>query len=313
MIRNRNLVYLCSFGDSDKNISLALLAITSILSYGSNFDLLLCTDQKSKIKICNLIGDESNKIIFWIKDYNFQNMIDTTWTRYNIFNWEKVDHYKNLLYLDTDIIVRKNLNFIFEELNKRKKEPDLMFVYHEKEKIEEHNIKENPYHGKDIFEIYDKIDTYKPKNNFTTAVLAFKNSNFIKQIFSSCEEKNKLFLKDYFSLNGKHPHKFNFCDQPMLNYLLNNQNFLDVSFLDDFVENNPHHYEVKNIFLKLKYFYIKRFYFKNNEKNQIKAINHFSGEIGHSNKVEKMKMFIIRNSSLLKIYSSKKFFKKLFE
>ena len=58
--------------------------------------------------------------------------------------------------------------------------------------------------------------------------------------------------KDYFSLNGKHPHKFNFCDQPMLNYLLNNQNFLDVSFLDDFVENNPHHYEVKNILKKIK-------------------------------------------------------------
>jgi hypothetical protein len=210
----KNLIYICIFG-KEEYIQLTNLLLHSLYLYGNvnnlTTDLLVYTNSKFK----NII----EKNICWIKYFNINfiinDSINTKLTacrsRFDIFNFDLVNKYNNILYLDTDIIINNDINLIFELC----KEDKLYASYESGFKIDD------PIHGnnwgKRLF-TQDELDKIEDKNGFNSGVLLFKNGPNVRKIFNN-------MLKDTRNLI-----ETEIYDQEFLNY-----HFLTTSLVDKYM------------------------------------------------------------------------------
>jgi lipopolysaccharide biosynthesis glycosyltransferase len=129
-------------------------------------------------------------------------------------------NYEKILYLDTDIIVKGNLQNIFDLCQK-----DQLYV------LEEGSIdSDNDFWGKTLFQNAGDLELYtnKPKA-FTSGILLFNNCETIKNLFS-CINLDIV----------KRPFKFYCHDQPYIVYNAFKYDLYDNQILKDFVVNNDH-------------------------------------------------------------------------
>ena len=201
--------------NQEKYIDMFFLLLESIFIYGNlddNTDILVYTTTPfmKMIKQSHLFNNE--KIKFEIND-TYNNIRNACRARYNIFNLPSVVNYNKILYLDTDILVKNNINKVFDICKE-----DILYV------LEEGTIDSNiDFWGKSLFG--NEVNNYDDKTAFTSGILLFNNCEKIKDLFNKTID---IFDTSNFTLN----------DQPYIVYNAFKYNLYNNKILKSLVVNN---------------------------------------------------------------------------
>jgi hypothetical protein len=134
--------------------------------------------------------------------------------RLDLFNLPSTINYNKILYLDTDILVKDDIQKLFELCN-----DDILYV------LEEGSIDDNSdYWGKTLFV---NENNYTDKSAFTSGILLFNNCEKIKDLFSKINED---------IINR--PHMFDCHDQPYIVYNAFKYNLYNNKVLKSLIVNN---------------------------------------------------------------------------
>jgi len=110
---NRNLVYFCLFYNKDYVDLLRILMITvKFYSQTDTIDFLVLTESKFESAIKDISTMLNIPIL--TKIYNpLTDFLDSCCARYSIFDYEHINNYQKILYLDADIVVQNDLTTLF--------------------------------------------------------------------------------------------------------------------------------------------------------------------------------------------------------
>jgi len=211
-----NCLFCCVF-NQEKYVDLFFLLLESIFIYGDldiNTNILVYTSTPfmNKIKQSHLFNSE--KIKFEIND-TYDNIDKACKARLDLFNLPSITNYNKILYLDTDILVKDDINKVFNICKE-----DILYV------LEEGKINADDDHwGKTLFG--NEIDIYEDKTAFTSGILLFNNCEKIKDLFKKINE-------DII----KRPYNFVCHDQPYIIYNTFKYNLYNNKILKEFVVNN---------------------------------------------------------------------------
>jgi len=108
-----NCIFVCVF-NNEKYVDMVFILLESIFIYGNldeNTDILLYTTTPfmNKIKESHLYND---KIKFEIND-TYNNLDKACKARLDLFNLPSIKNYNKMLYLDTDIVIKDDMNKVF--------------------------------------------------------------------------------------------------------------------------------------------------------------------------------------------------------
>jgi len=203
------------------------LLLESILTYGNldeNTNILVYTSTEfmNTIKESNLFSDK--KIFFEIND-TYNDIDKACKSRLDLFDLQSVNNYNKILYLDTDIVIKDDINKIFDVCK-----DDILYV------LEEGSIDcdYDYYGGLTLFG--DEVNNYSDKTAFSSGVMLFNNCEKIKDLFYKIKED--IVNRPYF---------FNCYDQPYIVYNAFKYNLYNNKILKSFVVNNDNVYSDKVI------------------------------------------------------------------
>jgi hypothetical protein len=109
---DKNLIYFTVF-EKDEYIELLDILLKTLKKQNySNFELLFITDEVTKQKIQNIKNLKFFKFNYHIVD-TIKDAVEASMQKLKIYEWEKIKKYKNILFLDVDIVVIGNLKNIF--------------------------------------------------------------------------------------------------------------------------------------------------------------------------------------------------------
>ena len=223
-----NLIYICVFHQASY-INLLKMLITSIVLKGElnkeNTDILIITSPIFQPIIQKELSNFDLPFYYYILD--LYTLFDAGCARLNIFNYDNIDKYNKILYLDTDILINNNLNILFNlEISPNK-------IY----SLEEGNIGNENWGG--LFFDFLKYDLNQP--GFSSGILLFMNSDSIKSLFNTIN----IHIIDYI-YNNNNP--IPVClDQPFIVYNALLQNKYDNKLLNIYIENNPNQINFQKI------------------------------------------------------------------
>ena len=164
----------------------------------------------NRIKQSHLFNNEKMK--FEIND-TYNDIDKACKARLDLFNLSSVKNYNKILYLDTDVLVKNEINKVFNVCKE-----DLLYV------LEEGEINSiDDYWGNTLFG--DEINKYEDKSAFTSGILLFNNCEKINDLFNKINED---------IMNRAH----NFYDQPYIVYNAFKYNLYNNKFLKLYVVNN---------------------------------------------------------------------------
>jgi len=165
--------------------------------------------------------------------------------------------YNKILYLDTDIIVKGDLNLVFDVCVE-----DKLYV------LEEGSIdSDSDFWGKTLFQNAGDLELYTNKSTATATATVTAFSTGIL-LFNNCETIKKLFIAIRNDMVAR-PLKFYCQDQPYIVYNAFKYDLYDNQALKPFVVNNDH------------------------DVYSNKIIHHFPGDPGwHQNKMTHMLRFL---------------------
>ena len=212
-----NCIFCCVF-TQEKYVDMFFLFLESIFIYGDldeNTHILLYTSTQfmNKIKQSHLFNDE--KIKFEIND-TYDNIDKACKARLDLFNLSCITNYNKILYLDTNILVKDDINKVFNVCKE-----DILYVLEEGELTQDNNW----YGGITLFG--NEINKYNDKTAFTRGILLFNNCEKIKGLFDKINEDIV-----------KRPYDFNCNDQPYIVYNAFRYNLYDNKILKSLVVNN---------------------------------------------------------------------------
>ena len=211
--KSKNLVYFCVFYNKDyfKLLNLLLKSLKFYSDDLQDIDFLIITHDSFKDKIYDLCNELN--IYIDIKCFDFTTIFQAACARVFIFEYEHINSYEKILYLDTDILIKGQLSNIFNlEIQ------DLLYG------IESGTINSLNF-GSQFFD-FKTIDSNKTGINSGT--LLFKNTIIIKELF------NKIInhLKEYTESKLPIP----YCmDQPFINYHAIKDNLYNNSLLNPYI------------------------------------------------------------------------------
>jgi len=211
-----NCIFVCVF-NQEKYVDMLYLLLESIFIYGNlddNTKILVYTSTPfmNMIKNSHLFNDE--KIIFEIND-NYDNIDKACKARLDLFNLHSITNYSKILYLDTDILVKDDINKVFEVCK-----DDVLYV------LEEGEIdSETDWWGKSLFG--DEINNYNDKTAFSSGIILFNNCDRIKELFNKINQDIR-----------NRPYCSSFHDQPYIIYNSFKYNLYDIKALKSLVVNN---------------------------------------------------------------------------
>ena len=206
-----NCIFICVFNQA-KYVDMFFLLLESLVIYGDlddNTNILVYTSTPfmNIIRQNHLFND---KIVFEIND-NYDNIEKACKARLNLFNLQSINNYSKILYLDTDILVKDDINKVFEVCEK-----DILYVL--KECLLKSN---NQFYGCDSL-FGDEINNYADTYGFTSGILLFNNCEKIKNLFILPESKSvysydshEISYYPYFNID----YKFFYSDTLTLNKL----------------------------------------------------------------------------------------------
>jgi len=210
-----NCIFICIF-NQEKYIDMLYLLLESIFIFGNldkNIEILIYTSTEfmNIIKQSHLFNDEIIK--FELND-TYDDIYKSYKAKLDIFNLSLIKTYDKILYLDTDIIIKDDINKVFNVCQEN-------YLY----TLEEGDIKDdNHYWGKKLFG--EEINNYNNDTSaFSTGILLFKNCEKIKELFEKIN-------KDIINI----PHFFN--DKPFIVYNAFKYNLYNNKILKSFAVNN---------------------------------------------------------------------------
>ena len=209
-------IFVCVFNQL-KYVDMFFLLLESIFIYGNldkNTHILVYTSTSfmNKIKESHLFNNE--KIKFEIND-TYNNIDKACKARLDLFNLPSIKNYNKILYLDTDILVKNDINKVFDVCKE-----DIVYV------LEEGKINSDADHwGKTLF--CDEINNYEDKTAFTSGILLFNNCEKIKDLFNKINEDIV-----------KRPYNFSCYDQPYIVYNAFKYNLYNNKILKSLAVNN---------------------------------------------------------------------------
>lgn len=211
-----NLVYTCVFYDPDFILLLDILlhSISNTCKANCNFDVLVFTQPSFQTKIKQITESINFRVHLCI--LNCDDIVEAKSARLKIFDWPLIKNYKTILYLDTDIVVGKQLNDIFNH------RLDTLLYAQEEGPIE------SQYLGGKLFD-FTVID--KTTRGFNSGVLLFPNSINIKFLFMD-------IYKHIIDYNKKHP-LIGHVDQQFINYHTIPKGLHNIDLMSNYCTNSP--------------------------------------------------------------------------
>jgi hypothetical protein len=206
-------IFICVF-NNEKYLLLLELLLDSILLYGNlsdKIDIVVYTSTHLSHKIKEFGYDIKTAI-----NDNYNSVYDACKARLDVFDIPLLSTYKKILYLDTDIIIKGDLNKLFE-LDTR----DILYA------LEEGDIFNDNWGGilfaNDIGDFCDKEDL----SGFTTGILLFNYCDSMRFLFSQIKQDimNRPVILSCF-------------DQPFIVYNAFRYNLYDNKVLKAFAVNN---------------------------------------------------------------------------
>ena len=211
-----NCIFICVF-NQEKYVDMFFLLLESIFIYGNlddNTNILVYTSTPfmNIIKQNHLFNDE--KIKFEIND-TYDTIEKACKARLDLFNLSSIKNYDKILYLDTDILVKDDINKVFDVCKE-----DILYV------LEEGQIySHTDFWGKTLFG--NEIDNYSDKNAFTSGILLFNNCEKMRDLFNIINEDM-----------ANRPHFFECQDQPYIVYNAFKYSLYNNKILKSLVVNN---------------------------------------------------------------------------
>lgn len=203
-IGEKNLIYFTIFHNKEYVVLLDMLLNTLSKQAFQDFELLFIADKA----MCNEI--KKLDIVKNFKcNYNqiddVQNPVDASMQKLKIFEWKKINDYKNILFLDADIFVIGDVGRVFN--NKELKNNIFYGATHSHEQ----SLHKTAYHSL-IDYTEDELQMFKEKNisalnagqfffkNTHTMQDHFKNINQFVQIWDGRYFFEQSFINYYFNL-----------------------------------------------------------------------------------------------------------------
>jgi len=207
-------IFCCVFSQ-EKYVEMFYILLESIFIFGNleNTDILVYTSSvfMEKIKNSHLFD---SKIKFEIND-TYDNIDKACKARLDLFHLDSVKNYNKILYLDTDIIIKDDINKVFDVCVE-----DILYV------LEEGEIdSDTDFWGKTLF----VDDIYPDKSAFTSGILLFNNCKKISDLFDEINEDIR-----------KRPYNFSCYDQPYIVYNAFKYNLYNNKILKTLAVNNDH-------------------------------------------------------------------------
>lgn len=205
------LVYFCVFYNQDyfRLLELLLKSIT-IFSKTDQIDLLVFTNREFEPAVHKLAVELN--LFLYVKSFHFTTIFQAACARLYIFDYEYINSYEKIFYLDTDIIIKKDITPVFDL--------DLAEVLYG---LECGTIS-SPSFGCYLFD----LNTIDPNTSgINSGSLLFKNCQTIRDLFSRMQKN----INEHTKAGLPIP----YCmDQPFINYHAIIGNLYDNKYL------NPH-------------------------------------------------------------------------
>jgi len=214
-IMKKTLIYFCVFHNKGYlELLQILLASFNLSSKLDTIDILVLTSSNFKEDIDRL----SNilNITLLIYPFEFTKLHEALCSRLYIFNYPYIMDYEKILYLDTDIIIQRNIHDLVNS--------NIDTKLHA---FREGNIG-HPYWGGEFFD-FSNLNLLPEASGFNSGVLLFRPTPTIKIIFSEIVKH----ISDIVS-NGKSLPE---CpDQSLLNYYFIKNDLYNISLMDSLVK-----------------------------------------------------------------------------
>jgi lipopolysaccharide biosynthesis glycosyltransferase len=210
----KNLIYFCAFFN-EGYIELSKLLMSSIIHFGNinsdTTDILMMTSQEFRLKVEKDELFEKLNVKFHIVEAN--SLYEACYSRLRIFEYDKINDYDKILYIDTDVLFLSDINEVFNNQIDEK-------IY----AVEEAGSRKWHYF---LYSKYEALCVL-PKKSFSTGIMLFKNSIIIKDLF------NKILnhIIEWISLGKKMPSS---VDQPFVIYHALENNLYDNELLTKYV------------------------------------------------------------------------------
>ena len=213
-----NCIFVCVF-NQEKYVEMFFLLLESIFIYGKlddNTNILVYTSSLFMNKIKNNRLFNNAKMIFEIND-EYNNIDKSCKARLDLFNLSSIKKYNKILYLDTDILVKDDINKVFDICKE-----NILYT------LEEGRINnKNNFWGNVLFG--NEINNYNDKTAFTSGILLFNNCTQIKDLFDKINED---------MINR--PYNLSCMDQPYIVYNAFKYNLYNNKILKSVVVNRNH-------------------------------------------------------------------------
>jgi lipopolysaccharide biosynthesis glycosyltransferase len=215
-----NLIYACVFHQQNY-ITLLKLLIKSLHVRGNlnqeTTDILIMTSPNFLPLIQKELSEFDFNLNYYILDLH--TLFEAGCARLSIFNYEKINQYEKILYLDTDILINNDINEIFNiEISSDK-------IY-----ALEEGILNSGFYGSIFFD-FSKYN--KNQTAFTSGILFFKNNIAIIELFNKITGHIQSYIYEQ-----KNPIP-DCLDQPFIVYNSVIENKYNNKILIKYVENNP--------------------------------------------------------------------------
>jgi lipopolysaccharide biosynthesis glycosyltransferase len=189
-----NCIFCCVFYQ-EKYVDMFFLLLESIIRYG-NLDAYTHIFVYTSSLFMNIIKHnplyDEEKIKFGIND-TYDSIDKACKSRLDLFDLPFIQNYEKIIYLDTDILVKKSVCELFEICKE-----NILYV------LEEGRItSDTDYWGKTLF----GNEQYSDITAFTSGILLFNNCDEIKNLFN-------IIKKDIID----RPYNLSFYDQPYFVY-----------------------------------------------------------------------------------------------
>jgi len=161
----------------------------------------------------------NEKIKFEIND-TYTNLDLACKARLDVFKLPSIANYKKILYIDTDVLIKDDVNKVFDIIH-----DDVLYAL--QEGVLNNNIPdyEDYWGAKKLFG--EEVNNYSDKTAFSSGILLFNNSDKMKFLFEKIRED---------TINR--PHYFNCYDQPYFVYNAFKYNLYNNKVLDTVATNN---------------------------------------------------------------------------
>jgi len=216
----KHLLYMGTFL-KEEYLAMLRLLLQTIIQYTNleGIDILIITSHERKEAVQTIANDLNISLRTMIVE-NVIAARDASIAKLNIFDYEHIDDYGKILYLDTDMLTQKDLSPIF-------KLPIENRTYF----VGEGTI-EDDFHGSWFFDLTQMDRTIVGMNG---GAFFFPNTPEIKTLFQIC--------RDHIALHKNHSFPNPECfEQPYLNYHFIGSGYYNSTVLSEYIQlslNNP--------------------------------------------------------------------------